>query len=170
MKSQNIIKPLVLGSAIVGLLLTVTLAQQDYLWTDNCAAAVHNPDTCQHRWPANNSMCWTDGGKGVHQCEGTDTPSICVSTNITYYQVYSDFPQDPLQNSWSTCIFNNGSYSVSAWTSHSSIESPPAHCYQTVRCTWSDQSHCTVAPGSGGGWVDLPKKTSVPCGGLVKLP
>lgn len=156
--------PLWAGLACLGVLIGIATHRaadpEDRKLDAKCTRFQHQY-VCEHKITRNPGMCFTN----VALCSGATTSNMCVNTNITYYQVNSDFPQqgdtpDPTTICRQT---EGGSAEYTIWAAHHYIASPPAECYCQVRCKWNPTSSKCEPWYCIGPKMSLGKLTAVNC-------
>ncbi|OQC68400.1 MAG: hypothetical protein BWX48_00054 [Verrucomicrobia bacterium ADurb.Bin006] len=136
-------------------------AAEDRLPDEACSLFSH-VRLCPHKYPINPGMCKSD----VPLCSGATSSNICTGTNITYYEVKSDFHQSEANNATMTChqiVGGSGTYII--WTQHTKISSPPEPCYKRVTCRWDPfpaPGRCVVYEDLSP-WFSLPKRSVEGC-------
>lgn len=148
--------PIGIGALALLVGLTLSQAAEDRLWRPTCPLFDH---PCDHKRAYNPGMCIS----GVPLCGGAGSQAICLDSNIKYYEVVDDFPQDTMNNITGTCIHERSGYRFEVWREHTNVISPAAPCYALVRCKWEKiPQKCTrdiyISP-----WYYLPKRQTVDC-------
>lgn len=150
------------GLAALISLVTIThrvVGAEDRHLNPECTPLYHQ-QPCEHKTTRNPGMCWPN----VPLCSGATDSNLCVSTNITYYEVMDDFPQGERDDSTTICRqYVNGTGEFTIWAAHHNVISPAHPCYRKVTCRWNSTTRRCEFRGAVTPWYYMPKRIAVEC-------